>query len=215
LNTLNTSERNHPVRRRRWIEATIPGNSARLALFQTAFTQCFQLGSLLSANYHRLTAVPTLRTHQAVHGHTLVSCVVIPFRRVLLVGNMTVSQLSISVRSIGLQGTYKLTESLILQHLVYRYLWALAVMLPCQVQLRFFLSLFRNKIVCAFLVSPLCRKTRPPNTVQLTVHDTKPICMHFCFSLYFFLCKTQPDCLSRCNWWATGWKSEEFGSIPD
>ena len=93
----------------------------------------------------------------------------------MLVENMTVSQRSVSVWSIGLEGTYKLTESLILQLLVYRYIWALAVILSCQIQLSFFISLFRNKIVCEFLVSPLYCKTRPPNTVQFTVHDTRPI----------------------------------------
>ena len=93
----------------------------------------------------------------------------------MLVENMTVSQRSVSVWSIGLEGAYKLTESLILQLLVYRYLWALAVIFSCQIQLSFFISLFRNKIVCEFLVSPLCCKTHPPNALQLTVHDTRPI----------------------------------------
>lgn len=128
-----------------------------------------------------------------------------------LIENLVVSQRSISVWSIGLHGTYKLTErwnaeSLILWQLVYCYLRDFTIILSSHVQLGFFLSVFWAKILCAFLVSPLCCKSRPPNTVQHTVHDTKPIFMHFCFSLYFFLCKTQPECLSRYNCLSYGLK---------
>jgi hypothetical protein len=158
----------------------------------------FLLGSLLSATINLFTIAPFNNTHQAVRRHTLISYVVVLFRQVMLVENLAVSQRSISVWFLRLHGRNRLTESLTVQQLVYRYLWALAVILSCHVQLGFFLLLFRTKIVCVFLVSPLCCMSRPPNTCS-TVHDTKPI-----FSLYFFQCKTQPECLGRYNCLATG-----------